>query len=395
MSSILVLLFSLAFLCGRTYPLSLSLSQLSPPSKAPPANTPAIPTSGIDSPSRTWSWRGCSVRYVKKLSSSSTSLGSVVLIHGFGGNCDHWRRNLQPLADSGLDVYAIDLLGYGFSEKRNPAELREARGPDGKMVNGEVGRDFSDLPERYNGGKDVVGPFGAVGSTPFVSMTHPIKSAYNFYTWAEQTSDFISEVVKDPRGCHLVCNSIGSCVGLQVAIDRPDFAKSVAILDPSLRMLNVKRQSPFFTPFVSLFQKFLRESAAGKAFFGNVATAKTVRSVLEQAYCDSSQVSEELVECILRPGKTAGATEVFLDFISYSGGPLPEEQLKIISTEGSSVPVAIGWGAADPWEPVTREFGEFECVKRFQVFEGVGHCPQDENPAVVNDFVVKFIDDVL
>ena len=156
-------------------------------------------------------------------------------------------------------------------------------------------------------------------------------------------------------------------------------------------MLNVKRQNPFFTPLISLFQKFLRESAAGKAFFGNVATEKTVRSVLEQvkivrvtklrapvfvvsnptntisfatpaflvsqAYGDSSQVSDELVECILRPGKTEGATDVFLDFISYSGGPLPEEQLKIISME-SKTPVAIGWGAADPWEPVTMEFGE-------------------------------------
>ena len=61
----------------------------------------------------------------------------------------------------------------------------------------------------------------------------------------------------------------------------------------------------------------------------------------------------------------------------------------------AGVPVAIGWGAADPWEPVTKEFGLFDCVKHFQVFEGVGHCPQDENPTVVNDFVVQFIDDVL
>jgi len=35
---------------------------------------------------------------------------------------------------------------------------------------GERDRDFSEFPDKYNGGKEVVGPFGPVGSTPFVSM---------------------------------------------------------------------------------------------------------------------------------------------------------------------------------------------------------------------------------
>lgn len=228
-------------------------------------------------------------------------------------------------------------------------------------------------------------------------MTHPLNSAYNFYTWSNQISDFLKEIVKDERGTHLACNSIGSCVGLQVAIDNPNLINSVTILDPSLRKLNVKRQNPFFVPLVTLFQTFLRESDVGKAFFANVATPKTVRNVLEQAYGDPEQVSDELVDCILRPGKTEGATEVFLDFISYSGGPLPEEQLKIIDKEKINIPVAIGWGKLDPWEPVEegRVFKEFKCVEVFEEFEGVGHCPQDENPGVVNDFVVRFIDGVL
>lgn len=39
---------------------------------------------------------------------------SVVLVHGLFVNADHWRRNMQPLADAGYRVYAIDLLGCGF-----------------------------------------------------------------------------------------------------------------------------------------------------------------------------------------------------------------------------------------------------------------------------------------
>lgn len=34
----------------------------------------------------------------------------MVLIHGFGGNADHWRRNMAALSKTG-PAYAIDLLG--------------------------------------------------------------------------------------------------------------------------------------------------------------------------------------------------------------------------------------------------------------------------------------------
>lgn len=42
---------------------------------------------------------------------------------------------------------------------------------------------------------------------------------------------------------------------------------------------------------------------------------------------DKSAVTDELVQIILQPGLDPGAVDVFLDFICYSGGPLPEELL--------------------------------------------------------------------
>lgn len=38
-----------------------------------------------------------------------------------------------------------------------------------------------------------------------------------------------------------------------------------------------------------------------------------------------TKVTDELVQIILGPGLEPGAAEVFLEFICYSGGPLPEE----------------------------------------------------------------------
>jgi len=55
------------------------------------------------------------MRYVHMEAVTMTaSLGNLVLVHGFGGNADHWRRNVGPLAAVGFNVYAIDLLGYGY-----------------------------------------------------------------------------------------------------------------------------------------------------------------------------------------------------------------------------------------------------------------------------------------
>ena len=50
------------------------------------------------------------------------------------------------------------------------------------------------------------------------------------------------------------------------------------------------------------------------------------------------------MEKILKPGLLPGAADVFLDFLSYSSGPLPEEQLAAVK-----VPVSILWGDKDPW----------------------------------------------
>ena len=63
-----------------------------------------------------------------------------------------------------------------------------------------------------------------------------------------------------------------------------------------------------------------------------------------------------------------GAVDVFLDFISYSGGPLPEELLPQVGC-----PVSILWGEADPWEPIAkgRVYGDFDCVEEFIPLPGM------------------------
>ena len=125
------------------------------------------------------------------------------------------------------------------------------------------------------------------------------------------------------------------------------------------------------------------------------AKAETVRAVLEMAYADPKQVSDQLIDAILTPGLTDGATKVFLDFISYSAGPLPEEQLRILSVDEKykNIPVWMAWGEKDPWEPIDqgRRYAEYPCVKEFKTIVGAGHCPMDEDPEQVNGMIVDFL----
>lgn len=82
--------------------------------------------------------------------------------------------------------------------------------------------------------------------------------------------------------------------------------------------------------------------------------------MLRQCYGDAAAVDDELVDVILRPGLEPGAVHVFLDFISYSSGPLPEQLLA-----AAPVPVSVVWGEEDPWEKIEwgREFAKYDTVQ--------------------------------
>jgi pimeloyl-ACP methyl ester carboxylesterase len=57
--------------------------------------------------------RGADIHYVEKGSGDHT----LILLHGIGGGAFTFRHNIAALADSGYRVFALDLKGFGFSEK--------------------------------------------------------------------------------------------------------------------------------------------------------------------------------------------------------------------------------------------------------------------------------------
>lgn len=281
---------------------------------------------------QTWHWQEFPIRYQQV----GTVGAPILCIHGFGASSEHWRQNLPVLAETNR-VYAIDLIGFGLSAKPSPNDP---------------------LP-------------------------------YTFETWGEQVLAFCREVIGEPA--FLVGNSVGCIVALQAGVIAPEWVRGIAMLDCSLRLLHDRKRESLpwhrraATP---LFQKLLSYKPFGHFFFSRLARPQVIRKVLKQAYCRPEAVTENLVNSLLEPASQPGAADVFLAFVCYSQGPLAEDLLPDITC-----PVLILWGEKDPWEPVDlgKEMAQFSVVEDFIVLEGVGHCPQDEAPEMVNPLIQEWV----
>ena len=257
------------------------------------------------------------------------------MVHGFGASSCHWRKNLPILGDD-CRCYAIDLIGFGASAKPKPG----------------------------------------------------IEIDYTFETWGQQLADFCRDVVGGPA--FLVGNSIGCIVAMQAAVDRPDIALGVAMLNCSLRLLHDRKRAklPWHRRIgAPAIQWLLNIKWIGELFFGQLAKPKVVRKILLQAYRNPEAVSDELIDLLMAPAADIGAADVFVAFTRYSQGPLPEDLLPLLPC-----PAIFLWGTQDPWEPVElgRELANYPQVEKFVPLEGVGHCPQDEAPEVVNPILLDW-----
>ena len=108
-------------------------------------------------------------------------------------------------------------------------------------------------------------------------------------------------------------------------------------------------------------------------------------------YAVTDAIDDTLVQVLLDPLLTPGASDVVFDTISYSAGPLPEQQLRDFPP---GKPVWICYGRDDPWTPAPRVeslLDRFDAVGRVVGWKGVGHCPHDEAPELVHPLLLEYL----
>lgn len=302
--------------------------------------TPVYPPAWIG----TWPWRGWRLSYLAAPSLIHGSGHAVVLIHGFGACKEHWRHTVEPLRRQG-PVYALDLLGFGASDKPR-----------------------SSLPEE-----------------PLI----PGSVRYGMDLWADQVVEFIDSQQLDT--VQLVGNSIGGVVALAAAArleqaGRP--ARGVVLLDCAQRALDDKRlpdQPPALRRLRPLLKTIVRQRWLTERLFRSFVRAGMIRRVLLQAYPSGRNVDDDLVELLLTPAQQPGASEAFRGFINLFNDRLAPDLLAQLST-----PVTLIAGQQDPWEPIAeaRTWKRFACVRALHELPGCGHCPHDEDPESTNPLLL-------
>jgi len=392
-----------------------ALSNTSPTSRIfyPPNTVSPPPISpATQLPNQIYTWRNHQIRY--QMAGDPTSTHAVVLIHGLFVNSDHWRKTLKALAKAGYRAYAIDLLGYGYSSKPHPADTTSRQ-----MVCGEIGR-FIDDDEKDGGAQENIDPTEeekyyrntesrpskttkrrklpsilkqvplgtANGESRIASqleLKHPLSSPYNFFTWSEQVIDFTRDVVLSSSSLSssrvtLVANSIGTISALQSVLDCPLIFNGVFSVSPNFRELHSAEVplSSLSMPIVRSIQSLLRSQ--GQGLFDLLAKPPIVKQILKEPYAIDEAVDDELVDALLTPLLLPGASDVVFDTLSYSAGPLPEQQLNDEHFPKESIPVWICYGDQDPWTPAARveQLIHVPSVEKVICLRGLGHCPHDE-----------------
>lgn len=214
---------------------------------------------------------------------------------------------------------------------------------------------------------------------------------YTFEFWSDQLRRFCDSVVR--KNCESKCkiffvaNSIGSMVTMQASIDDPSLCSGNVFISPSLRQLNVRKRSWLQSVAAPLAMRAFMYRPLGEYFLQALSRKDQIRKVLLQAYAIHQRVDEELIEILRQPALTDGALDVFLAFITYDSGPVPEDLLPRLTC-----PSLIAWGDLDTFEPYEagRALRHYATVERFITLRGVGHCGHDEKPDEVNEIIAEF-----
>jgi pimeloyl-ACP methyl ester carboxylesterase len=276
-----------------------------------------------------WTWQGHKIQY--------TVMGTgrpLVLVHGFGASIGHWRKNIPVLANAGYRVFAIDLLGFGGSDKA------------------------------------------------------PIN--YSVEVWVELLKDFWTEHIQEPTV--FIGNSIGALLSLIVLVEHPEIAAGGVLINVAGGLSHRPHElNPPLRIVMGAFNRFVRSPLTGKFVFNRIRQKAQIRRTLYQVYRDRTAVTDELVDLLYTPACDPGAQQVFASILTAPPGPTPVELLPKVER-----PLLVIWGADDPWTPITGAKIYEEARKNGKEIKIVpipnaGHCPHDEVPDVVNAQIVAWL----
>ena len=275
---------------------------------------------------------------------------AVVLIHGFGASCDHWRNNAKSIASNGFLVYGIDLIGFGKSAQNNQ------------------------------------------GKTIYL----------NNVFWSSQIISFIDEIValKKNEKVVLIGNSLGALVAITTLSKRPDLIKAVvaAPLPEPVFVNPIKTLLPnwFKKPKRFLIKLFFNLFPI-KALINLISKTKLITFALQSAYFRPIQNDNLLKRIVTVPARRTYASKALRAMcIGMSIRSIEEIGPSILSrikNLSNRPPILLIWGKQDKLIPLflAQKLIKLHPWLKLKVIADAGHCPHDELPDHFNQIVLKWL----
>jgi len=276
---------------------------------------------------QTWLWQNHRINYTVQGQGTP-----VVLIHGFGGCVGHWRNNIPTLAQAGYQVFALDLLGFGASDKP------------------------------------------------------PLT--YSLDLWYNLLQDFWEDRIQRPAVW--IGNSIGGLLSLMILSQTPERGKAGVLINCAGGLNHRPEELNFPLRIVmGAFTRLVSSPITGPFLFNQVRQKHRIRRTLHQVYSSSEAITDELVDLLYQPSCDPGAQKVFASVLTAPPGPRPEELLPHVKQ-----PLLVLWGEDDPWTPISagklyRRLAQTRADVEFISIPKAGHCPHDEYPDVVNRLILR------
>lgn len=204
---------------------------------------------------RTFAWHEGNVFY--KMAGAENQGTPLVFIHGIGAGASSfmWRRNFDALARD-FRVYAIDLLGFGFSDK-------------------------------------------------------PAGVSYSADLYVELIADFIREIADAPA--HIVASSLGAAYSIRVADEQPELVSSLVLVAPT--GAGNLRARPGMTG--AAFYGLLQSPVLGTSFYNVIASERSIRDYArKELFYDRRRATNRLVAQYYATSHQAGAQHAIAAFLS-------------------------------------------------------------------------------
>lgn len=298
---------------------------------------------------RDWRWRGWRVRYsfrrAARREPTSEPRPPIILVHGFGAALGHWRNNIEALSQE-HDVYALDLLGFGHSEKAS--------------------------------------------------------AGYSPLFWAEQLHDFWQTFVGQPA--ILIGNSLGSVTCMMATTRYPAMVRAVAwinlpdssVLGPAVpRAARPLKQLFFvvFRPIAEAVRYLFTSPLVINPLLSAIRPRRFLTFWAKKAYHNPGVVDEELMDVLGLPPYDRGsrqALRAMTRFVAHVPEPYRARQ----ALPKLTLPMLLLWGKQDRFVPpmIGPKVAALNPRIRLVELDNAGHCPQDECSEVVNRLLLDWIE---